>query len=620
MDLRDRNTLTAKATLLSSALLLCISLSFAQDIKEPDPWFTQEHEAPSSVEEPKSDDGKSTIVLKKTNPAAIAKKLKKTLDLVPEGNLSRRISLLEEIVSTVNPSERDIQLLSELKGIKQGALDAINEASQSSSPLVQGIEHLGSYSSYFTADASLLTQLLESDFSDSLSNQISSLSRRGEQVELAAIESAVNEGGLKSIFGSRLKNSMNSASSALIARRWEELARGSAKLPGEAFLVGQLLKQNDKKLGLAIELPAGADPKLTANIGRSIESAWGKSFQLADLESRAYKPEFVLKIDAEDIQISRTTEQKTISSEIPGETIEEPNPEFLKLVERYEKAASAYEAAVSTYDSLYKDYIEKLDDTEYREAQSSLKQADANLKATPPPNGPEPSPAYEAAAAQYQIAQSLANSVSAPSAIEPAKPYPHHLKILDDLYLLPSTIITSEEKSDYEYTEKELTYRFESEAPLTLTSPWLEEVQADSVVALNQKRKWTQTEGTNPRDPRATDGTYSTYEYESALNLFGLEFSSDCAQELGILLEEAKQSLTAARSDLRQSLLLLSLNAATSSTNSLALDDGELEELAAFAQNPNVSASQFRARCIAAALSKSEFAHLANEDQIAQSL
>lgn len=618
---RNRYTQKAKATLCLTTLILSFfNPLFAQDEAEPDPWFTEEREAPEIEEETSPNPDEPTVVIRQISPRAIAKKLKKSLELVPEGNLSKRIDLLEEIVSTVKPDPEDQQLLAELKSLKQNAVGAIEIASRASTSITDALAALGKYSTYFTADPTLLVQLLESEFSNRLSDQASSLSRRGEAAELAAIESALASNGLKPIFGSRLKLSVLDATSAMVARRWEELSRNAATLPGEAYLLGQLLKQNDKKLGIAIELPDRADPKLISNISRSIENAWGKDFQIKDPANRMSQPEFILKINADRIDSTHTTSEKTVESEIPGAIVEEPNPDFLELVERYEKAAKTYENAKKSFDARYQQYLDQMDDTDYRLAQADLKAAESNLKATPPPMGPNASPEYEAAQAQFQSAQAMANSISAPSAIPPSQPVPYHLDILDDLYLVPSTLITSEEKTPYEYTEKEITYNFESRAPITLVTPVDSQIAEKSVVTLTQRRSWTKTEGTDPRDPTASDGTYSDFEYQSALDIFGLEFSAHCSQELGKLFESAKSNLASKSADLPQALLLVALKNATSSSSQLSLDESELESLATLAQNPNVSAKQFRAHCLAKLLSKTEFANMADEEKIARLL
>ncbi|EDY82203.1 hypothetical protein VDG1235_1823 [Verrucomicrobiia bacterium DG1235] len=620
MRLRNICSTLAKTVLCAAAPLFLPTLLLAQEEKTPDPWFTEDRKAPEIEEAQTPDQDAPTAILRKTKPATIAKRLRKSLDLIPEGNLSKRIDLLEEIVSTAKSSPEDLSLLARLKTTKQDAINAIDSASATSHSILDSIENIGAYSNYFNSDPSLLVYLLESDFSQRLSAHVSSLSRRGKGAELAILQSEINNSGLKNIFGYRIKTSVIDATSGMIARRWDELSLNATTLPGEAYLLGRLLEQNDKKLALAIELPPNADPKLTSNIGRSIESAWGKAFKLVDQQARAKQPEFILKIDANRIQSTHTSSEKTVESVIPGAIVEEPNPDFLDLVARYEKAASIYENAVKSYEARYQQYLDSMDDTEYRNAQASLKQAESNLKATPPPTGPGSSPEYDAARAQFQTAQALAFSISAPSAIQPSEPVPYHLDILEELYLVPSTLISSEDKTPYEYVEKSLSYIFESRAPITLESPASEKVAAESLVTFTQNRAWTKTLGANPRDPTADEGTYSESAYNSALDIFGLEFSSHCARELGSLFEKAKTSLQTQQNDLPQTLLYLALKAATSGSDQLAINEAELKSLAELAQKPNLSSSQFRARCIALILAKTEFSNLADEEQIAQFL
>ncbi|MDQ8186347.1 hypothetical protein [Pelagicoccus sp. SDUM812002] len=593
--------------------------SIAQDT-EPDPWFTEEREAPEAGEE--NSDDEETVTLRKTRPAVIVKKLRKELDEVPDIHINRRISLLEEIVTTSKSSPEDQLTLAELRATLEGSLEAITAASSDSMPIEAGIDRLAPYAKYYRADSSLVTRLLNSDFTSRLKERVSSLGRLNMVSELSLIQTKINEAGLASIYGSQVKQSVATAAATRVARRWEELTRGQTTLPAETYLIGQLLKQNDLKLGLAIDLPEDADPSLSRSIERSIASRWGDNFRITDKNERGANPEFVLKIEAGSIQASHTTNEESKQSIIPGAIVEEPNPDFIALVERYEKAAAIYESELDSYDARYQYYIDSLDDTEHRQAQNSLAQAEQKLNNTPPPQGPGESPEYEAARSEFQTAKSIADSISAPVAIEPQKPYPHHLKILDELYLIPSTIIVSEEKTPYEYTVQELNYQFESKASLTLESPVDEQIEAKSVVSLNQNRKWTQNLGVDPRDPSTDGGTYSESEYSSALDVFGLEFGSYCNAELGKLLEAAKSSLLEQNEslELSQVLLLLALENLASPSSAPQLDEEDLSALAKLATETEITATQFRARCLAKLLSKTSFAHLADAEKIAQVL
>ncbi len=596
--------------------------TFGQEKTEADPWFTEEREAPEAVEEKDKDEDKETVVLRETKPTTIVKKLKKDLNSIPQNNLNQRISLLEEIVSTAKPLEKDQQLLIELKAIRTGALEAISQASQETMPLEVGIERLSPYSKYYRGDSTLIIKLLDSDFTNRLKDRVASLGRLNMVAELSLIETKIDDAGLASVYGTQVQQSVSGATATMIARKWEELTQGQTKLPAESYLIGQLLKQEDQKLLLAIDLPQNADPNLSLNVSRSIERRWGDNFQLTSTDQRTRNPEFILKIDLGRIRSTHTTKENSSQSIIPGEIIEEPNPDFLETVKKYEKAAKAYEVEVDSYEARYQYYIDALDDTEYRQAQDELERADELLSNTPPPTGPEASPQYDAALAYQQTAQATANSISMPTAIEPQKPIPFHLDILEDLYLIPSTIIISEEKTPYEYTEQELAYLFETDAPISLKAPLAGELEVKSTISLNQKRKWTKNIGVDPRDPTVDDGTYSENEYFSALDIFGLEFAAHCNQELSNLLEKATTQLstTTSAEELDQILLLLALKSVTSDAAQPELNDEELSSLAELAMDKDVTPARFRASCLAKVLSKSEFSHLANEDEIAQAL
>ncbi len=618
------NRYTVIALAAVSAATSPIHNLYAQEAKEPDPWFTQEHERPSDQDEAKSTvlgqkaKDEPTVVLKRNKPAALVRELQKTLAATPDANLQKRIALLEEIVSTAKPKPANIAQLEALRKLRTEAIQAISIAGEETHSLSSSIESLAPYSQYFKGDAALLVELLGSDFATRLSSQASTWGRRGNTVELAQLETQLQNAGLKTIFGDRVSQSVRGATSSMIARRLEDLSNSADQLPGEAYLMARMLKQDSGKLHLAVNLPAGADRRLVSNVSRSIANKWGDHIQITSYDNRTVRPELVLNIDANSITTSNTKKESQVSSYIAGAVVEKENPDFIALSKRYEKAAQAYQADLRSYEARYKDYIDQLDDVEYKQAQNDLRIAKSILKATPPPSGPGAHPEWDAALEKVEFAETLANSISAPMAIKPQEPYPHHLKILDELYLVPSTIIESEEETPYEYTKQDINFTFETSAPVTLEIPLAGDVTTQETVSINQTRKWSKNIGVNPRDPQTTEGTYSEAEYESALDLFGLEFGSTCAQKLGPLLQSAEQKLESQTdgSSLPESLLLLAIQEITNDGEQVELSQSELHTLAEIAKDPNVQPKAFRAKCLATFLAKTRFSHLANENEI----
>lgn len=625
MAYRIRCTPRATLTFCSTLFLLSFgNLLFAQDETKSDPWFKKDHRKEALEESVDRDSDAPAVTLNRINKTTLAKRIHKQLNAVPEADLNQRIGLLEQIVDTGRSKDGDVETLGELRKLKDSALQAIQTASQPDIEIAQSIDVLAPYSNYYRGDSELLVALLKSPFSDRLYDHASGLARRSQTTELANITSKLGAAGLSPILGRGFKSTVGQAATAMIARRWAELSYDKKPLPGEGYLIGQLLGQNIQKLSLAIELPPTADPRLSENITRGIESSWGSAFRLTSSNQREADSEFALKIDVYEIEASSSQKESKIESLIPGAVVEEANPDFIDLVERYEKAAKSYEMAKSTYESMYQDYIEKLDDTEYRDAQQNLGRAKDVLSSTPlpPPGAPTAGSAFAAAQSQYKLAEAMANSVEQPYAVEPTPPHPYHLKILDELYLVPSTIVIGAEETPYEYTEKTLNYQFATEAPITLTSPVFEEVQTSSTVSHNQSREWTKTEGVHPRDPLASTGTYSESEYNSALDLFGLEFATNCSKELTRLLETAVDQLSEKvdMSSLPHSLMMLSLQTATGRNPPIEITEEELAELASLAKDPTVGLVEFRSACLSILLSKTEFAHLAGQEEIARYL
>lgn len=610
---------------------LCLTLAYPQEEPPPDPWFTKEHKRPAQddatanpTREPATQEEAIPLSIRRANPASLVKRLRRELQSAPETHLGKRIALLEQIVQTDRPKDSDVAALKDATQRRDAALAAIQTANQPALSIESGIDTLAPHTPYYLGDSTLLVTLLKSDFSNRLDRQVSSLSRRNQTTRLAALKERIEQAGLAQIFGTRIKNSADGAASAMVARRWAELLDQSTPLPGEAYLIGQLLNQSTTKLKLAIEMPATTDPRLGNSIARGLETAWGDTFHLTTSDSRTQPPELVLEIDIDRIQSSKTTQERQVASKIPGAVLEEPNPDFLKLVERYEKAAERYQSALDHYEMMYEDYIEEMNNQEYQDAQEDLSQAKRVLESTPPPSGnnTEQIQAYNEAVGMVETAEAVARSIPQPLAIEPTPPYPHHLEILEDLHLVPSTLIISAEETPYEYTEKTHNYLFQTAAPLRLEVPHFEEVAAQSEVRLDQKRSWIANEGVHPRDPAVADGTYSENAYESALDLFGLEFATNCANELKNLLGSAHQQLKSKTdtNSLSQSLLLLALQSATADSQHLQVEEHELEQLARLASSPQTSATQFRTACLSILLSKTEFSHLADPNKLEQLL
>ena len=610
---------------------LCMHSTQASDKKESDPWFTQEHKHPFEEKKQTTESitagGETvepTVSLTRKSPASLIRRARKELQSVPDSNLGKRITLLQQITNSERPRETELAQLRDLTALRLDALSAINTASQSQTNLSESISALSPYSQYYKGDSNLLVTLLKSEFSTKLDTQVSSLSRRNQATQLAQIKENIHQAGLSPIFGSRIQTSVGQATSSMLARRWAELLDESKPLPGEAFLMSKLLGHDIGKLNVALEIPPTADPRLSNSIARGLQRAWGNNFHFTQIDNREFRPEFILEIDVDRIQSSNTISAREMESTIPGAVVEEPNPDFLDLVERYEKAAENYQVALSHYEVLYDDYIEALNNEEYRDAQQNLQNARETLAITPLPTTPNSvqSREYSAAVAQVQNAEAVANSIPEPMAIEPTPPTPHHHKILEDMHLVPSTIIISAEEAPYVYTEKNIDFAFEAAAPVSLSVPLAKDLSITSKVSLDLDKEWTTNEGVHPRDPAVDSGTYSETEYQSTLDMFGLEFATLCARELNGLITSVKDKwkTQADPNSLEDTLLFLSMKAASSDIAQIGVNERELRELTELALNPQTQPEDFRSACLEILLAKTEFSHLADREKIGQML
>lgn len=614
------------ATLMIVATSVVVPSLPSQDSETKDPWFATETDQGfgNGTTTSKSDE-EPNVVLRTKNPNALARQLKKKLDDVPEANLTKRIGLLQEIVSlTPRKTQDERELLDELESKKTASLGAIAAAGNGELTIEESIERLGPHARYLRGDTSLLLQLLQTPLTQRLDARVRFLGSENNVAALGELDSLISNNGLGPILSSRIKYSATDSLANTFLQKWKELSRGTTLLPGEAFLLGQILESDELKLRVGLDVVSSTDERLISNITRSMESDWGDKVEFVPTQRRAdLTQDLTLTIQADSIQTSRYETSNTVASMIPGSVVEEPNPDFLDLVERYEKAAKKYEIAAQTYEMQYEQYLSQFEDSEYDRAQQQLSMAEENLRSTPATDqSGNVTQEYESARADFQLAQSLANSVSPTIMPEPMKPEPRHLKILEDLYLVPSTIITSEEKTPYEYETKNLEYEFETKADLALETPIPETTPAKANVSLSQLREWTKNEGVDPRDPVAGDGSFNQADYNSALDLFSLEFGSRCSDEFRKLLSDAANSINevpANHQSLPQAILAIAISY-TKSGQPQPLSQEDLSELTTKLNSGDTSLSEIRATYLSIILRNSEFAALADQEAITAAL
>lgn len=620
MRLPNRLPRLARAAMCLTAASVYPSIS-ADDETAPDPWFSQDLSSATQKEEEAHVGG-----LSHQSPRAIAKQLIASYDVTPEGDLSKRISLLEEAIS-IQPNKADDlkEQLAELHAIRAEIDQRLDQANANLADLLPSLRELSPYAKYLQGDARLLFKLLESPFAKQLDIHARSLSHNGRYDELKRLQDAIQEAGLTKALGSQVTETANASLARQILRQWQQAAGSFSPLPGETYLVRSLLGLPDARIPLSVEYPQGIDPKLARNISRSIERDWNSVFQIVPSGSHiAPKADLILKIEAEPIDTSISNSEKAVASSVPGHVVEEPNPDFMALAKKYQKAADSYEIALRTYEANYQRYIEQFEQGEWDYAQSDLKSAKANFESTPPNSGPNgPSAEYLEAEAQYKSAQALASSISPSSLPEPQKPIPYHHELLEELYLMPSTIVTSEEASPYEYTAENLEYAFSGKARVDLQTR-ADSTPADgSVVTLKQVRNWTKNLGVHPKDPTVDDGNFSQDNIDSALDIFTLEFGARCSKELVELVKQTVERLGDAAPDshgLPLTLTRLALESTQPGGPKQSLTQQELAQLAELARTPGLEPHQFRLACLKLIMAKSPFPSLADEKRLAELL
>lgn len=553
------------------------------------------------------------------NPRSLYRIALDRYDSAPPSHLSKRIALLEEALSVYPDDPKSMAAtLDELKAYRSRVLADIHEAGQVSQDLRSALQLIAPHTQVLSGDPSLVVVFLNSDFARQFERQIARLGETKDLDALIEVNALVQQSGANRVLGQRFNRAIRSALATLVAEKW--LGADSRLLPGENFLAGRLLDDPKRKLSVRLDFPEEAPDNLRRNLRRSFERRWGEDFQF--LPSDTTQPtDFALKVQTSGIETEQDVDAVPVASTIPGQISEEPNPEFMELVEKYEKAAKRYEIALQTYEAEYERYIENAKDEKWSRAQQDLDQAQSLANSITPSGGPGgPGPAYEAAQANLQIARAVANSVTSSATPEPIKPRPTHLNVLDELYLIPSTIVTSEESTPYEYTKKTLNYLLRAHATVELVS---EAIRVSRPIQLQQERIWTENEGVSPRDPSAEPGDFSPQELNSALDLFSLAFGADCAKAFTTMLAEARaaaQPQAFGPEELPKVTLAIALQAQEAGAKPLALTTEEVQQLATLAKDPGMSPRQFRSHCLALVTQRLDSAPTLTREQIESQL
>lgn len=557
------------------------------------------------------------------NPKALLRELRKSYESQSEGNLTKRIGILQEMIAVAPKDTADVAAeLAKLKSLQSGALKAIADASAPGLELETSLKSISSYATYYGSDPSLLIALLESPFAKRLDSKIRELARSGNVDRLVAIDSALSEPSLSRAFGARYREAIDRAYATVVRDRWMESLQARTPIPGEQLLIGQMLQLPEAKLRLALSYEGESDQRLQDAIRRSFERRLGKSFELVDPQVDAAGSELALSVSAKPIQQEVLASETIKNSTVPGRVTETENPEFVDLVAKYEKAAKGYQTALDLYEAEHRRWIESMDNSDWDRAQNDLNSAKIQVQQTNPtlPNG-QTNPEYTAAVETRDTMQAVANSISPVSYPEPVKPYPRHLKILDDLYLIPPTLVSSTEETPYTYTERKLVYRFRDVAKLHMARPNGETLATSYDVELAQERNWIQNVGVEPGDPKVDAGSFSQQELNSSLDIFSLEFASMCAKEVNRLAAQASDRTLAQGiqgKSLDQVFLGLALRQTQESRADLSLDSPTLRSLAQSAYSSE--AALFRRDCLILVLSNPAFSSLNIPREIAKAI
>ncbi|MEM9160539.1 MAG: hypothetical protein AAGB46_15940 [Verrucomicrobiota bacterium] len=590
--------------------------------EKSDDWFDQDRRQEISEEE--EEESYLNLDGRRKSPRAILNSLNKRLEATPETDLSKRISLLEQAVSSAPKLTASHKSeLESLRSLKAEILSNLSKGSLGTlfiGDLQDSLNSLEPQADYILGDPNLSIALLDSSLVSGLNRKIRIEGRNGKFDEIDQIRATVQASPLNRVLGPQIEASVKSAYTTIVARRWDATTKEIPSLTAEPYLFGRLVQDPKRALNVQLDFPKGSDLRLQRNILRSLDRTWSKRYNLDFSTNAARLNDLTFKVGLKEIKEDRSERATTLESEIPGEVIEAANPEFMELAAKYEKAAESYKNALESYEDHYEMYLESLKDDTYDNAQAELRQAESTLENTPVGAGPDgPSDQYLAAQAALEVAESVANSITPATLPEPIPPKPTHHEILDELYLVPSTLVLSKSSTPYEYKAKLIEYTFSSQAKVQLSSNADSSLSESGSISLSHKRDWTDNEGHHRNDLTVEPGTFNQSSFESALNLFGLAFGTEVAKEFGSLLDKTDKQLPAKienRQTLNLFLLRLALNGADQAENKYSLDNDELESLAKLAQDNSADPKSFRIACLKYLIEKSGLSNRVTEREL----
>ncbi len=583
--------------LISPALLI-------QAQEADDSWFDQQLDSQSSTVEKTGEESDSGAKPhRNASPSAVFNALIKEYERTPEGNLTKRIELLARATQTrPDHSDKAAAKLESLQQQKSNILIQLQRAA-TLSPIEEAIASLAPYSRSFSLDIALSQTLIESAFATRIENLTSEAASRDDYAAIQSLKDAIQSAGLSNLVRSRIdplaKDSQNSA----IIRKWNAAFDRQAPLKGERFLVERSLQQEDAKLGISIQIESQDEDRLTEALTTGIARHIDGPFEPASAD----QTDLLITVEIGNVIVNEDIAETTKSSVIPGAIDEQPNPEFVELVTKYEKAAKLYEKAMESYEFQFENWINNRQegDSEFQQmkmqAQSKMENIRISTSSAAPGSGdPGTSLAeFSAAQAELRAAESL-ERLSAPLNLpEPIKPTPVHLDILQEVYATPSTIVVSKEETPYDYTSQEIVASFNCKGSLTITNAKATEIADGEPVTLSRKRTYTRNLNVNPRDPVVDAGDYSPQAIDSTKDLFFLEFASECAKKFGDILDEASDrylDLGLTNRDPQAVVLALSLKA---SDDGFTLPEDEILKLTKLARDDQVSPQQLRNECLA---------------------
>ena len=569
---------------------------------EIDPWFEENRNA-QPLEAVVSEDNLNSWNI--CSPKEMYLELMARYNELPKTAITRRLSILESLLIYAPEYSATLEpLIKEVGSTYQEIQKCIVSVAASNMSLFEVKMALQPWSDTISENAEFLDALFSSLWMKGLKNQISYATRNGNFDGVERLNFGDVYSDLDRKISEELEKTIRQSIVAAIERKIDATTTREDFQPFESYLFGRLIGSSDRKLNVLLDFPGLIDQSLVRQIEQDFQNRWGNSFNILT-EAGLDESDLIVSFKIDPTEVKRDEESKKVDSQIPGKTVESPNPKFLQLSNDYSMAARKYESEMKRFELLGNVGFEGYKDDNSGESAALQNQA---LQNEDPVSMPINSSGSDSSSSAFDslvsgggndifIIKAEQDQVQFDPGMEThRKPEARHLDILERLSEMESVIVDSEDPTPYEYTQKTINFSIRNECNIALKIPYVDGLDSNKKVDLAHNRSWTENTGVHRNDYMVVPGTYSEEAFDSALKLFNLEFGSKITKVFAELLLESEEKIQQGdlKNGMNTQLIGLSLSVLKDPNEPLLLSVEELISIAKSLQNSELETKDLR--------------------------